>query len=784
MEKPMDNPLLPGAVRADQPHDPGVACDPLTVPQLLLFFLFLSLLEPLSSHIASSFQVFSSFVGDPLHYTYVKLNIIKTALSHGEFPLWSPYEGFGNPLFSSGALPVLEALALLPHMSTVNFMWIMCSAYSFLSLVLFYRFAREVGSGQLGTVVACIYFTFSSYNISYRNDLVFLASAVLQTMLMLIILFASRSRNKNTYISLASAVIGMNLTYCRPNDYIWVLILAFFFSIHCAVRSSGLGLKDAAVKILVFWSSSVAIGLLLSAAVTLPFMENLTHSFRLGGAIQKTLYRVSFWDIVNPAGTVRYLVLPLPVLFAVAAASWRPFRRPRNAHTLFFLAAGLFMACLLLPTGLFDVIRALPLFANYAETIRVIPCLLFCVATLAGLGLSGLERGLAARATRLVPAWLTPRWMTGLSVVSLATFAAYLVACHTGSSLWKPLVVALNCIALLCLLVCCTRPVGGRNVVVVATVVFAATLSTFIGSGDLQRSNGYKVHAADYARDKGTIDFLLDKLKHDTFRVVTSSPSDLGRYFSAYGIHNLSYYCITTSADVSLFFKNALGVDAGVTTEYFKALQYPLYALSNAKYIVDLDGNPKHSAFENLDPSRYPVVYSDPAGGMVVREDLNVLPRVYMTCRYAVADKSAGPHQLQQVIGAQDDLLRRMVILDRKPDYASCDNTLEYKADIVAYRNNMVTVAVEANAPATLTLLDHNDGNWKATVDGKDASVFTSNMIFRAINVEAGRHEVVFMYRPSAFFIGCSLSFLGLVIAFALLWRDRIVSRRHCSGTP
>jgi len=54
---------------------------------------------------------------------------------------------------------------------------------------------------------------------------------------------------------------------------------------------------------------------------------------------------------------------------------------------------------------------------------------------------------------------------------------------------------------------------------------------------------------------------------------------------------------------------------------------------------------------------------------------------------------------------------------------------------------------------------------WTASVDGREVSIARADGLFRAVWLEAGPHQVAFVYRPRSFSIGLALSVLG-----ALAW--------------
>jgi hypothetical protein len=65
-----------------------------------------------------------------------------------------------------------------------------------------------------------------------------------------------------------------------------------------------------------------------------------------------------------------------------------------------------------------------------------------------------------------------------------------------------------------------------------------------------------------------------------------------------------------------------------------------------------------------------------------------------------------------------------------------------------SYKNTEVEVQVDTSKPGYLVLNDVWHRWWFGTVDGKRAEVLQANVLFRAIQVPAGKHVVRFEFRP------------------------------------
>jgi len=74
-------------------------------------------------------------------------------------------------------------------------------------------------------------------------------------------------------------------------------------------------------------------------------------------------------------------------------------------------------------------------------------------------------------------------------------------------------------------------------------------------------------------------------------------------------------------------------------------------------------------------------------------------------------------------------------------------------------------------APGYLVLTDTFYPGWRAYVDGVETPIYQANYLFRAVPLNAGDHEVRFVYRPKSFAVGAALSltFLLTVVSAGLI---------------
>jgi hypothetical protein len=92
-------------------------------------------------------------------------------------------------------------------------------------------------------------------------------------------------------------------------------------------------------------------------------------------------------------------------------------------------------------------------------------------------------------------------------------------------------------------------------------------------------------------------------------------------------------------------------------------------------------------------------------------------------------------------------------------------------ASVVSWSPNRMEVL--ASGPGRLVISEMAYPGWRASVDGAQAKLETAQVIFRAVELPAGEHSVVFEFWPATVLLGGALSLLGIAALGILLWRAR-----------
>jgi uncharacterized membrane protein YfhO len=88
-----------------------------------------------------------------------------------------------------------------------------------------------------------------------------------------------------------------------------------------------------------------------------------------------------------------------------------------------------------------------------------------------------------------------------------------------------------------------------------------------------------------------------------------------------------------------------------------------------------------------------------------------------------------------------------------------------------SYADDSQSYLVEAATPGLLFVADAWYPGWLAKVDGKPAEILRTNLLYRGVALEPGRHEVTFEYAPRSWRMGlivsgaAALLLLGLLVA-------------------
>lgn len=183
-----------------------------------------------------------------------------------------------------------------------------------------------------------------------------------------------------------------------------------------------------------------------------------------------------------------------------------------------------------------------------------------------------------------------------------------------------------------------------------------------------------------------------------------------------------------------------------------------------------------------------PVVYDFLAGGLqtlppyTVYENEQVMPAAFVVPEAGVlpGDRAAALAALKAT-----NFRERVLLEDWQPSDAGSGAGSSF-APAALRRPTVNQVVIDAVGPGYLVLTDPWFPGWQCTIDGAPTRVYRANYLFRAVNLPAGRHEVVFTFAPDSLAWGrrITLATLALVSLLGLICGVRGWRRRAASAPP
>jgi hypothetical protein len=161
------------------------------------------------------------------------------------------------------------------------------------------------------------------------------------------------------------------------------------------------------------------------------------------------------------------------------------------------------------------------------------------------------------------------------------------------------------------------------------------------------------------------------------------------------------------------------------------------------------------------DQGRYRLAHS---GDVKIYENLDVQPRAFIVHRAVVA---ADDEEALTLMRDESFDPVTQVVLARPSVGQSSQPSWQESAHITHYAPERVEIAVELSAPGYLVLTDAWYPGWEATVDGELVEVRRVDLLFRAVAIDEGTHQVVLTFRPASLRTGIVFSLVGLAVLVA-----------------
>ena len=162
------------------------------------------------------------------------------------------------------------------------------------------------------------------------------------------------------------------------------------------------------------------------------------------------------------------------------------------------------------------------------------------------------------------------------------------------------------------------------------------------------------------------------------------------------------------------------------------------------------------------------------SGDVKIYEHVNVLERAYVLPAAAarfVTDQAAALAALRDPTFDPRHTVAIESPMPADHNTATAPVGAPGQAEILSYAPEQVVISTTLPGPGYLVLSDAGYPGWRAWVDGTAAPVLNANLLFRAVALPAGTHEVVFRFEPDSLRRGAVVSLLaaGVVLCMLLL---------------
>jgi hypothetical protein len=113
------------------------------------------------------------------------------------------------------------------------------------------------------------------------------------------------------------------------------------------------------------------------------------------------------------------------------------------------------------------------------------------------------------------------------------------------------------------------------------------------------------------------------------------------------------------------------------------------------------------------------------------------------------------------------------------PKLSSRTTTASESAKVTTYDAERVEIDANLETPGLVVLAYVYYPGWELTIDGVEAKIYRVNRLMRGAAVPAGKHHLVYTYRPLSFRLGLAVSVVGFAILglLALFFKFHPVSR-------
>ena len=153
--------------------------------------------------------------------------------------------------------------------------------------------------------------------------------------------------------------------------------------------------------------------------------------------------------------------------------------------------------------------------------------------------------------------------------------------------------------------------------------------------------------------------------------------------------------------------------------------------------------------------------------------------RIYWySCAVFVENEEESFEIVTDWLRTNPELIMHDIVIESKHKIgeSNCSASNTPSISILKDQGNEIEILVKNNFPGWLLMADIYYPGWEVIVDGKKQEIFPAQYAFRAIDLQPGKHDIIFTYRPASFKIGAIISLLSLILSIFLYVIARKIS--------
>ncbi len=700
------------------------------------------------------------------------------SLRHFTVPLWNPYNFSGSPLLANNQSAVWYPLNLLYFLLPMTLAWgLLVMLQPLLGSIGTYFFTRKIGVGKWGSLLSAVaygYCLFQSVFIEY-NTIGHVIALLPWTLLGLELLLSNR-KIAGYFLFVGSLVFSFFAGHIQIWGFSVIFILAYVLFRFLVVKKKILFGLEVGILFL--------IGVALTGIQSIPTFELIGHAARVSQNypfLIKNLLIQPYQTLLllipdlfgNPAtrnylfsdsypGNAMYIGM-LPFLFALfAITKIRVHRQIR-----FFTSTAIVLLLFLVRTPFTELFYKLQIpFFSTGSPSNALFLLSFSLAVLTGFGLDYYIQEKNKKVLRIAIALLV---VIGLILLLSRIFHLQISYKNTVFSLLlagvSGFVVVFGYLF----------PKKKTIITCVIIVITIADLFYFF-----QKFNPFVKPVLVYppVGITTTLQQLTQNQRVWSYGDATVDPNVL----SVYHIQDPTGYdplypkvygeFISSSQDgnIRTTFTNQSRSDAVIAPAFHEEdltrnpYRFKILDATSVGYILSKE----ILSTDFLTQRHWKLTTSQ--DGWNIYQNISALPHAYIVGSY---NTYTDANDFSKKFYANTFDVHSLVLLE-KP----VGNIMLTQADvrIIRYSPEQVAIKTITNGTGLLVLTDTYFPGWNASIDGKQVPILKANYTFKAVKIPAGVHTVTFSYQPSSFSTGLTLTIMGVVGFFIMLF---IVKRRN-----